>query len=68
MIRKRILDMIFEGMEYLKNGTAKQLRVHQVLSTNGIFDKLDAFDPVVVGTTPIGIDLPDSDIDICCCS
>jgi len=66
VIRERILDMIFEGMEYLKNGTAKQLRVHQVLSTNGIFDKLDAFDPVVVGTIPIGIDLPDSDIDICC--
>ena len=59
--------MNFEGIEYLKNGTAKQRRVHEVLSTNGIFDKLAAFDPVVVGTIPIGIDLPDSDIDICCC-
>ena len=59
--------MNFEGFEYLKNGTAKQRRVHEVLSTNGIFDKLAPFDPVVVGTIPIGIDLPDSDIDICCC-
>ena len=59
--------MNFEGIEYLKNGTAKQRRVHEVLSTNGIFDKLAAFDPIVVGTIPIGIDLIDSDIDICCC-
>lgn len=59
--------MNFEGIEYLKNGTAKQRRVHEVLSTKGIFDKLAAFDPVVVGTIPIGIDLHDSDIDICCC-
>jgi len=59
--------MNFEGIEYLKDGTAKQRRVHEVLLSNGIFDKLAAFDPVVVGTIPIGIDLPDSDIDICCC-
>ena len=59
--------MNFEGIEYLKNGTAKQRRVYEVLSTDGIVDKLATFDPVVVGTIPIGIDLPDSDIDICCC-
>ncbi len=59
--------MSFEGSEYLKNGTAKQLRVHELLSSHGILDKLAAFDPVVVGTIPIGIDLVDSDIDICCC-
>lgn len=32
----------------------------------GILDLLAAFDPHVVGTIPLGIALPDSDIDIVC--
>lgn len=66
MSTKQALEMNFEGIEYLKYGNAKQVRVHEVLSSLGIFDKLAAFDPVVVGTIPIEVDLPDSDIDICC--
>ncbi len=36
------------------------------LADSGVLTALAAFDPHVAGTPPLGIDLPDSDIDILC--
>lgn len=36
------------------------------INRTGIFDILAPFDPHIVGTLPLGISLPDSDIDIVC--
>lgn len=33
---------------------------------SGVLDRLAPFDPHVAGTPPLGLDLPDSDIDILC--
>jgi hypothetical protein len=51
---------------YLAVGTPRQRHTHAVLEDLGILTTLGAFDPVVTGTIPLGIDLPGSDIDIIC--
>jgi hypothetical protein len=51
---------------YLAAGTSRQRHTHAVLEDLGILTTLSAFDPVVTGTIPLGIDLPSSDIDIIC--
>lgn len=38
------------------------------LEQRGLLAALAAFDPHVVGTPPLGLDLPASDIDIVCCA
>ncbi|WP_294257029.1 DUF4269 domain-containing protein [uncultured Sphingomonas sp.] len=38
----------------------------EALSRSGVLSRLAAFDPHVAGTPPLGLDLPDSDIDILC--
>lgn len=37
-----------------------------VLVSNAVLEKLAAFDPVLAGTVPLDVDLPDSDLDIIC--
>ncbi len=56
----------FDDIAYLQHGSEKQRRVWQVLTSNGIFEKLAPFDPLLAGTIPIEIDTPDSDLDIIC--
>ncbi|RZK48240.1 MAG: DUF4269 domain-containing protein [Hymenobacter sp.] len=51
---------------YLAVGTPRQRRTYALLASLGILTTLRAFDPVVVGTIPLDIDLPSSDIDIIC--
>ncbi|RSV45019.1 DUF4269 domain-containing protein [Sphingomonas sp. ABOLE] len=38
----------------------------EALAQSGVLTRLAAFDPHVAGTPPLGLDLPDSDIDILC--
>ncbi len=38
----------------------------EALSASGVLERLGAFDPHVAGTPPLGLDLPDSDIDVLC--
>lgn len=51
---------------YLSQGNADQQAVYRALQSSRILDILQGYDPVLVGTYPIGIYLPDSDIDIVC--
>lgn len=50
----------------LKNGNQKQIRAFEILTQNKILLNLVEFDPILVGTIPINIDIENSDLDIIC--
>ncbi|PJJ59820.1 DUF4269 domain-containing protein [Hymenobacter chitinivorans] len=52
--------------QYLQTGNQRQQRAYTVLTNLRIWAVLQAFDPVLAGTIPLNIDLPDSDLDIIC--
>jgi len=56
----------FKNIEYLKHGNAKQQQAYKALKELGVFEKLKSFSPLLTGTIPIEIDLPESDLDIIC--
>ncbi len=57
----------FESVDYLKDGNEKQRRAHQMLTSHSVFENLEGFDPLLVGTIPLNIDIEKSDLDIICC-
>jgi hypothetical protein len=59
--------MNFEHIEYLQNGNNRQQKAYFTLSDNQILSKLKPYDPILVGTIPINIDIENSDLDIICC-
>lgn len=46
--------------------TERLLRAYQVLQELKVFEALRDYSPVLVGTIPLGIDVPGSDLDIIC--
>lgn len=56
----------FKNIEYLKNGNSRQKMAYSDLMELKIFEKLKKFNPLLTGTIPIEIDLPESDLDIIC--
>jgi hypothetical protein len=56
----------FSNIEYLKSGNQKQQEAFEILTQNKILSKLAEFDPILVGTIPINIDIENSDLDIIC--
>ncbi|MCD0470758.1 DUF4269 domain-containing protein [Flavobacterium sp. JAS] len=56
----------FSTIYYLKTGTPKQILAFEVLTQNEILTNLVDFDPILVGTIPINIDIENSDLDIIC--
>lgn len=59
--------MQFHDISYLKNGTPRQQEAYTILHQNKVLESLRPFDPVLVGTIPISIDVKTSDLDIICC-
>ncbi len=51
---------------YLLQGDAVQQLVYRAIQSSRILEILQGYDPLLVGTYPIGIYLPGSDIDIVC--
>lgn len=58
----------WKDIGYLLDGNPRQRRAHAVLTAHGVLQELAEFDPILVGTVPIGIDVTGSDLDIICCS
>ena len=56
----------FIDISYLVHGNDKQKLVYYILCEHHILNKLNAYKPIVVGTLPIEIDIPNSDVDIIC--
>jgi len=56
----------FTNLTYLQSGNPKQKTVYQLIQELKICNILSDFNPLIVGTIPIDIDLPDSDVDIIC--
>ncbi|WP_346939103.1 DUF4269 domain-containing protein [uncultured Clostridium sp.] len=56
----------FTNINYLKYGNKKQQNVYKVLKEIDIFNGLRKFNPILVGTIPINIDIENSDLDIIC--
>ena len=58
--------MNWRDLTYLENGSAHQKAALKAIQSSRIMDCLSQFDPVLVGTIPIDIALPESDLDIIC--
>jgi Domain of unknown function (DUF4269) len=56
----------WRDISWLKQGTPRQQVAWAVLEDHAVLEKLARFDPVLAGTVPLGVDLPDSDLDIIC--
>ena len=56
----------FKDVEYLKVGSLKQKQSYKILKNIKIFKILEEFNPILVGTIPIGVDVDKSDLDIVC--
>jgi hypothetical protein len=58
--------MNFSNIDYLQHGNDRQRQVYSILANNKVLSKLKQFDPIIVGTIPIKIDIENSDLDIIC--
>lgn len=56
----------WKNPQYLLAGSPRQRRAYAVLQELGIWTTLGAFDPVLAGTIPLGIEVAGSDLDIIC--
>ncbi len=56
----------FTKIEYLKSGNQRQQQAYRTLKKLSVFEKLSNYNPILTGTIPIDIDLPESDLDIIC--
>ncbi|MGO4911693.1 DUF4269 domain-containing protein [Leeuwenhoekiella sp. W20_SRS_FM14] len=56
----------FKNIEYLKHGNKRQKLAFKEINRHKIFEILKVYNPILTGTIPIGIDLPESDLDIIC--
>jgi len=60
------MDINFKNIEYLKSGNHRQKRAFHVLNKLKIFENFKKYNPILTGTIPIEIDIPESDLDIIC--
>jgi len=56
----------FKDISYLKTGNLKQQAAFHILTKHQVLENLAGFDPILVGTIPINIDIENSDLDIVC--
>lgn len=56
----------FKNIDYLKSGNLRQREAYKELQNLRLFEKLKKYHPILAGTIPIEIDLPESDLDIIC--
>ncbi len=56
----------WRDIRYLAAGTPVQREVYSVLTAHRLLERLREYDPVLVGTVPIGLQIEGSDLDIVC--
>lgn len=56
----------FTTLDYLAQGNPKQISAYTTLTAHKVMEILHDFDPILVGTIPIDIDVETSDLDIIC--
>ena len=56
----------FKNIEYLKFGNERQKLAFSEIKKHKILEKLEKYSPILTGTIPIEVDLPESDLDIIC--
>lgn len=66
MTEIKSMQINFQDIHYLSKGTEKQRKAYVVLVKYQLMEKLSDFDPILVGTIPICIDIDNSDLDIVC--
>ncbi|MBB2951366.1 DUF4269 domain-containing protein [Sphingobacterium sp. JUb56] len=54
----------FRNINYLKLGNTKQRKTHKIITKYQLFEILNDYKPILVGTIPINIDIEESDVDI----
>ncbi|MGC5326497.1 DUF4269 domain-containing protein [Brevibacillus sp. SYSU BS000544] len=58
--------MDWQTLTYLLRGTERQKAAYKTIQSLNIIETLKAFDPILVGTIPLKIDILNSDLDIIC--
>lgn len=58
--------MWWDNIAYLQQGNDRQRDAYRVLIELDLFSVLADYDPILVGTIPLGIDVPGSDLDLIC--
>lgn len=58
--------MFWNDLTYLNRGSERQRDAFRVLIDLDLFSVLAEFEPVLAGTFPLGIETPQSDLDILC--
>lgn len=56
----------WKNLRYLQRGNNRQQHAYGVLEELALWSTLSGFDPVLVGTVPLAIDVPASDLDVIC--
>ena len=54
----------FKNINYLKFGNSNQKEIYRIVKENNILEILNDYNPIIVGTFPININIDNSDIDI----
>lgn len=54
----------FHTVDYLKQGTPKQILAYKAITELNVMENLSEYQPILCGTLPIGIDVTGSDLDI----
>ena len=60
------MDHKWKDISYLLDGNIKQKKAYKILNELKVFDILQGYNPILVGTIPINIDIENSDLDIIC--
>jgi len=61
---KSISNSSYLKVDYLKDGNDRQKKLFYEISNLGLMESFSLFNPIIVGTIPIGIDIPNSDVDL----
>jgi len=58
--------MFWTDLSFLNSGSDRQRDAYQALIELDVFSVLSEYDPQLTGTLPLGIETPESDIDVIC--